>query len=1747
MRKITYLIVLLFVVVQNSFSQNGHSRITIDNPSQTTLNILAQEGIDLRCGVKHENESLTLDISDVDRNVLQEHGISYTTQINDLQTFYNQRAVNSLPSAMAAAQLEDANTRAHRAIANNTQARSSIASTVLDNYLQYSEIDEKDWTKPLNFELGSMGGCYTISQVEAELDQMRTYSQTNSLDIVSVKQDASPTGQTTWGNPSGTITNNGLTYTGQGTSRWDPQTIYYIRITGSESTTAEGTKPQLLFTSMIHSREVNALMGNMYFMWYLIENYNSDPAIQELVDNNELYFIPVVNPDGLRWNEHVSSSGGAMQRKNLRPNTGGTGNTSVNRGVDLNRNFDYFWGTAGTGSSGTPSSDSYRGPSAASEPETQIIVDFTLARNFKTAIWNHTFANSIPHPYGGNPSFVSGKEDEMHGMHEDMTKYNRYVSGATIFTPANGIADDWMVGGSADTNGSTGSGQSILATTPEHGGTGFWPSTGDIIPIAKRSVRISLAGAYYGGKYAKFHDLTQSDISSLSSNLDFAIERVGQTASDFTLTVTPISANITNITSPSTQSGMSILEQRNISAALTLDPSIQANDKIEYNVTLSNNDGVFYNVNVEKFYQPTVLFSHNPDTDGLTGWTSSGWNNTSVDAYSGSNSLRTGSYANNSTETLTTSNGYDFSNSEEILVQFYAKWDIERNFDFVELQASTDGSTWVNLNGKYTKPESSSSTNDHNAKSTADEAFQGNNASGHIYDGDRMDKWIMEEIVIDGTNNASVFNASNVLFRFRLRSDSENEFENYSANAEGFFIDDFKIISKDIPCVLSVPTNVVTSNVSTYTADVSWDNIPSATYDVRYRETGSPTWTDVLGVATPSYSISGLDPLTDYEVQVRSVCSSTPSNYTASSFFTTLDIITCTGQLISSFPYTETFDSGLGDWTQASGDDGDWLENSGATGSGGTGPSDDITGGGDYLFLEASSNGTTGEIGANATAILISPCYSISSLSSPIFSFYHHMFGTNLGTIELEITTDDGANWINIFSRTGDSEDAWRIENIDLSNYQGEVVKFRFIGTTGNGFSSDIAIDQISLGDIPVGTCISTANNDTDQLGIQNVQFNNLTGNSSGIAVYSDFTNVAHTVVAKSSQYDITITPQYNGVGTNNAVGYRVWIDYNRDGDFADSGEEVFTQDPITGGNPVTGSIILPANITNGDTRMRVAMKYYATIVPNDQTPCETFDFGEVEDYKITLFNGLLFSNNLWTPNGPDATTGTEDILVLDGTFTVNSDITVNNINVNSGAELSVDKANTITVNGNIANNGEFVMNSDSNEFSSLFLSGTATANLKYKRHVNSNTNRNDLIAAPFSGESFASFKTNNTNIVPNPTETEYLFGPFDKTSSSYITYASGELATLEAGIGYRTASIDNGTFTFEGAVTTTGVNVPISKTGSAFELWNLIGNPYPTYIKLEDFLNANISEFDSESVAVYGYDADNTDGNYWTIRNLSYALANPNTLIAPGQGFFVSSKDGGGTVAFTPSMRSAGSSDDFIAGRSTNAIEHGTLKLSSSSLEFSTDLYVTNNATLGLDLGYDASHFGGAPGNFSIYSELVEDNTGRDMAIQAISFTDIDNNAIIPLGVNVNQGEQVTISLANSNFNYNIYLEDVVTNTFTLLNTTEYTFTPNTDVSDTGRFYLRFDNNLLSVDDSDLDNIQIYNNTNLKQIVVKGQLNSATEFTLFDTQGREILRRSLNTSTTTNTISTSNFTSGVYLVQLSNTTYSITKKLIIR
>ena len=165
----------------------------------------------------------------------------------------------------------------------------------------------------------------------------------------------------------------------------------------------------------------------------------------------------------------------------------------------------------------------------------------------------------------------------------------------------------------------------------------------------------------------------------------------------------------------------------------------------------------------------------------------------------------------------------------------------------------------------------------------------------------------------------------------------------------------------------------------------------------------------------------------------------------------------------------------------------------------------------------------------------------------------------------------------------------------------------------------------------------------------------------------------------------------------------------------------------------------------------------------------------------------------------------------------------------------------------------------------------------------------------------------------------------------------------------------------------------------------------------------------DEPTAAIYGYNAD-TNGGIWTITNL---VEGPE-LIAPGQGFFVSSKDPSATLEFTQDMQVVGTANDFILNR-TSTSDFIKLKATTATNSSSISVYFHDNGSTGLDIGCDAAVFGGSVSEFSLYSHLVEDDEGLPMVIQTLN-SDAINNVIIPLNFNANQGQQIAFSLEDYN-----------------------------------------------------------------------------------------------------------------------------------
>lgn len=290
-----------------------------------------------------------------------------------------------------------------------------------------------------------------------------------------------------------------------------------------------------------------------------------------------------------------------------------------------------------------------------------------------------------------------------------------------------------------------------------------------------------------------------------------------------------------------------------------------------------------------------------------------------------------------------------------------------------------------------------------------------------------------------------------------------------SITLTGVTIADYTAVIKNVqltPVAGVAPSGLVASNVEATTATINWNSNSAATYDVRYRAIGSTSWTTVSSAAN-TINITGLLASTAYEAQVRSNCASGASSpYSSSVNFTTTDPQACTG--ISSFPYAESFESGMGLWTNASGDDIDWTRDSGGTPSGATGPAAGQDGS-FYLFTEASTN-VTPPGSPNKIALLNSPCVDLTSLSGISLQFGYHMYGANMGTMEVLVSTNGGANYTSLWTKTGDLGNTWNQASVDLTAYAGTIIKLQFKGTTGSSYRSDMAIDNIKIQSSAVDT-----------------------------------------------------------------------------------------------------------------------------------------------------------------------------------------------------------------------------------------------------------------------------------------------------------------------------------------------------------------------------------------------------------------------------------------------------------------------------------------------------------------------------------------------------------------------------------------------------------------------------------------------------------------------------------------------------
>lgn len=213
--------------------------------------------------------------------------------------------------------------------------------------------------------------------------------------------------------------------------------LYCVKI--SDNPQVDENEPAIFINGATHAREPLGTHTCIAFASLLCQLYGIDSSITWLVDNREIFLVPVMNPDGYVYN---SDSGGATanwrkNRNNTSPRTG--------PGVDLNRNYGYKWAYDNSGSSGTPSSETYRGPSRFSEPETQAIRDFMANHKFRTCMDYHTYGRYNMYAWGYANATIPD-QTVLREITDTLAANNHYTHNGPVYTtiyPANGVSVDW--------------------------------------------------------------------------------------------------------------------------------------------------------------------------------------------------------------------------------------------------------------------------------------------------------------------------------------------------------------------------------------------------------------------------------------------------------------------------------------------------------------------------------------------------------------------------------------------------------------------------------------------------------------------------------------------------------------------------------------------------------------------------------------------------------------------------------------------------------------------------------------------------------------------------------------------------------------------------------------------------------------------------------------------------------------------------------------------------------------------------------------------------------------------------------------------------------------------------------------------------------------------------------------------------------------------------------------------------------
>ncbi len=514
------------------------------------------------------------------------------------------------------------------------------------------------------------------------------------------------------------------------------------------------------------------------------------------------------------------------------------------------------------------------------------------------------------------------------------------------------------------------------------------------------------------------------------------------------------------------------------------------------------------------------------------------------------------------------------------------------------------------------------------------------------------------------------------------------------------------------------------------------------------------------------------------------------------------------------------------------------------------------------------------------------------------------------------------------------------------------------------------------------------------------------------------------------------------------------------------------------------------------------------------------------EEHHSTQWTGLVSSDWNEPGNWSAGSPGTGSFISIPGGTT--SVIFNGSLTIGPSASLSIAPGGVLSVTGDLTVNGAVTLNSTLTSSGSLIVAGNSTGNITYYRQLKAGNEAGSdwhLAAPPVA-----------TNSDSNAGKVNAVYQWSELTG----TWTATGITSALAGRGYniRQEAASDGSISFTGPVVSSDLAVDASSpyadavgpdenyferiyvTGrSPANLggrgWNLLGNPYPSAIRVDDFIAANYnaapgqSQFDPNHVALYLFDG--TTRRYYYLANEtgwpSGSELNESHVQA-GQGFFVLAMDDDSQFHFTRAMQEHSTSTPMLkSGDADNRWPGLQLKVKHASGEVFATVVYGGSMTTGIDPGYDVGLFKSGQ-TLELYTSLALKDNGISYTRQALPLSGADTLAIA-VGLDYKAGGEVTFSAATVPVEgRRFWLEDRVAGTFTELGLKSYTVTLPADTYGTGRFFIIASANTPTAiaDPVHQDDLRIW--VSGERLVIQGRVNAGSLCEVFDTGGRKMTER---------------------------------------